>query len=122
MAWGLVNWGFLTWLPIGLSGMIAMLSPYSVELYPTKLRASGGIAASSSKAGGIIGPSAIALVMTAFPGLTIPALAVAAPLLLAAATLWWNGIETSGERLEQVQEKEWRDMRRQLPVGDDITL
>jgi MFS transporter, putative metabolite:H+ symporter len=110
-------------LLIGLSGMIAMLSPYSVELYPTKLRASGGgVSASSSKAGGIIGPSAIALVMTAFPGLAIPALTVAVPLLLAAGTLWLNGIETSGERLEQVQEKEWRQMRGRLPAGEDVSL
>ncbi len=110
-------------LLIGLSGMISMLSPYSVELYPTKLRASGGgVSASSSKAGGIIGPSAIALVMTAFPGLAIPALTVAVPLLLAAGTLWLNGIETSGERLEQVQEKEWRQIRGRLPAGEDVSL
>jgi MFS transporter, putative metabolite:H+ symporter len=106
-------------LLIGLSGMIAMLSPYSVELYPTKLRASGGgVSAGSSKAAGIFGPSAIALVMTAFPGLAIPALAVAAPLLLAAAALWSNGIETSGERLEKVQEEEWLNFRRRESLGD----
>jgi putative MFS transporter len=95
-------------LLVGLSGMIAMLSPYSADLYPTKLRASGGgVAASSSKSGGIIGPPAIAQLMTIFQGLAIPALAVAVPLLLAAAVLWLNGMETSGERLEELQEKEW---------------
>lgn len=93
-------------LLIGLSGMIAMLSPYSVELYPTKLRASGGgVAASSSKAGGIVGPSAVALVMGAFPGLAIPALSLAAPLVLAAIALWVGGKETSGKRLEELQEE-----------------
>jgi MFS transporter, putative metabolite:H+ symporter len=92
-------------LLIGLSGMIAMLSPYSVELYPTKLRASGGgVTASSSKVGGVVGPSAVALIMTAFPGLAIPALLLAAPLLLAAGVLWLNGKETSGKRLEELQE------------------
>lgn len=92
-------------LLIGLSGMIAMLSPYSVELYPTKLRASGGgVTASSSKVGGVVGPSAVALIMTAFPGLAIPALVLAAPLLLAAGVLWMNGKETSGKRLEELQE------------------
>lgn len=92
-------------LLIGLSGMIAMLSPYSVELYPTKLRASGGgVTASSSKVGGVVGPSAVALIMSAFPGLTIPALSLATPLLLAAAALWLTGKETSGKRLEELQE------------------
>jgi putative MFS transporter len=92
-------------LLIGLGGMIAMLLPYSAELYPTKLRASGGgVTASSSKVGGVVGPSAVALIMTAFPGLAIPALSLAAPLLLAAVALWINGKETSGKRLEELQE------------------
>jgi len=92
-------------LLIGLGGMIAMLLPYSAELYPTKLRASGGgVTASSSKVGGIVGPSAVALIMTASPGLAIPALSLAAPLLLAAAALFMTGKETSGKRLEELQE------------------
>jgi hypothetical protein len=45
----------------------------------------------------------VALIMTAFPGLAVPALAVAAPLLLASVTLWFNGKETSGKRLEELQ-------------------
>src|SRR6185437_461311 len=62
-------------LLIGLSGMIAMLTPYSVELYPTGFRATGGgLTASSSKVGGVVGPSLIAFILTAFPGLTVPAL------------------------------------------------
>jgi len=89
------------------SGMIAMLSPYSVELYPTRLRASGGgVAASSSKIGGVFGPSAVALIMSACPSLTIPVLALVAPLLLAATALWFNGKETSGKRLEDLQQTE----------------
>jgi putative MFS transporter len=92
-------------LLVGLSGMIAMLSPYSVELYPTKLRATGGgVVASSSKAGGIIGPSSVAFILTAFPGLTVPALTLAVPLLIAAITLGINGRETSGRRLEEIHE------------------
>jgi putative MFS transporter len=89
-----------------LSGMIAMLSPYAADLYPTKLRASGGgVSASSSKAGGIIGPFAIARVLTLFPGLAVPALSVAVPLLLAAGVLFFNGRETSGKPLEELQER-----------------
>ena len=96
---------FLTiMLLFGLGGMIAMLSPYSVELYPTRLRATGGgVVASSSKVGGVIGPSAIALVLTAFPGLAVPALLVAAPLVAAAGILWVVGKETSGKSLEQIR-------------------
>src|SRR5262249_10070054 len=84
-------------------GMIAMLSPYSVELYPTRLRATGGgVSASSSKAGGIIGPPSVALILTAFPGLMIPALSLAVPLVIAAIALWINGKETSGRSLEEI--------------------
>lgn len=91
-------------LLIGLSGMIAMLSPYSAELYPTKLRATGtGVTASSSKFGGVVGPAAVACILSAFPGLAVPALSLTAPLLVAAITLWLNGRETSGKRLEEIQ-------------------
>ncbi len=101
-------------LLVCLSGMIAMLSPYAADLYPTKLRASGGgVSAGSSKAGGVIGPFAIARIMTIFPGLAIPAIAVALPLLLAATALFFNGMETSGERLEELQEKEWLALERE---------
>jgi putative MFS transporter len=91
-------------LLFGLGGMISMLSPYSVELYPTKLRATGGgLVASSSKVGGVIGPSAVAGVLFFFPGLAVPSLLVAAPLVIAAAILWLKGKETSGKRLEEIQ-------------------
>lgn len=88
----------------GLSGMIAMLSPYSAELYPTKLRATGtGLSASSSKVGGIVGPPAVACILSAFPGLMVPAVCLAVPLLIAAVALWVNGRETSGKGLEEIQ-------------------
>jgi putative MFS transporter len=91
-------------LLIGLSGMIAMLSPYSAELYPTQLRATGtGVTASSSKVGGVVGPSAVACILSAAPGLAVPALCLTVPLLAAAAALWYNGRETSGKRLEDIQ-------------------
>ena len=91
-------------LLFGLSGMISMLSPYSVELYPTKLRATGGgVVASSSKVGGGIGPSAVALILTIFPGLAVPSLLVAAPLVIAAVVLWLKGKETAGKRLEEIR-------------------
>ena len=92
-------------LLVGLSGMISMLPPYSVELYPTKLRATGGgLTASSSKLGGVLGPRAVAVIVTAFPGFVVPALSLAIPLLIAAVALWINGRETSGRRLEEIHE------------------
>jgi putative MFS transporter len=91
-------------LLIGQSGMIAMLSPYSVELYPTKLRASGaGVAAGSSKAGGIVGSLLFVRLMTAFSGLAVPVFTLAALLLVAGFALLVNGKETSGKRLEELQ-------------------
>jgi putative MFS transporter len=93
-------------LLIGLSGMIAMLSPYSAELYPTRLRATGtGVSAGSSKVGGVVGPPAVAFILSACPGLAVPALALAVPLLVAAAALWINGRETSGRGLDEIQKE-----------------
>lgn len=92
-------------LLVGLSGMISMLPPYGVELYPTRLRATGGgLTAGSTKFGGVIGPSIVGVILTAFPGFIIPALSFAAPLLLAAITLWLNGRETSGRTLEEIHQ------------------
>ncbi len=92
-------------LLVGLSGMISMLPPYSVELYPTKLRATGGgLTAGSSKLGGVLGPQIIAMILISFPGFMVPAIAVAVPLLIAAVALWVNGRETSGRRLEEIHE------------------
>jgi putative MFS transporter len=97
--------GLAVALLVGLSGMIAMLPPYSVELYPTKLRATGGgLTASSTKIGGVVGPRAAAVILTIFPGLLVPALSLVVPLLFAAAALWMNGKETSGRRLEEIHE------------------
>jgi len=90
-------------LLFGLGGMISMLSPYSVELYPTKLRATGGgVVASSSKVGGVVGPSSVAFILTIFPGLAVPSLMMAAPLVVAAIILWFKGRETTGKRLEDI--------------------
>ena len=92
-------------LLVGLSGMISMLPPYSVELYPTKLRATGGgLTASSSKLGGVLGPRAVAGILVIFPGFFVPAMTLAVPLLIAAVALWFNGRETSGRRLEDIHE------------------
>jgi len=85
-------------------GVIAMLSPYAVEIYPTRLRGrASGLAAASSKAGGVIGPPLVIAVMAVGPGLPAVALATAAPMVLAATVLARYGIETRGRSLEELE-------------------
>jgi len=101
------NQGLLVLLIVGLlvssGGVISTLAPYSTEVYPTSLRGKGaGMAAASSKVGGILGPWLVASVVGLWPGLTVPALLVAAPISVAALILAMNGIETRGRRLEEI--------------------
>jgi putative MFS transporter len=78
------------------AGMIAMLSPYSTEQYPTALRATGsGVAAAASKVGGLAGP----LLLGVAPVLGTMALIVAVPLVAATAVLFVTGLETAGQPL-----------------------
>jgi putative MFS transporter len=84
------------------SGMTSVLSPYSAEVYPTRLRATGsGLAAGSGKFGGMAGQGANIAHLA--PGLGASGLIVAAPVLLAVLLLAGVGIETRGRRLEEIQ-------------------
>lgn len=77
-------------------GMIAMLSPYSTELYPTSLRASGsGVAAASSKIGGLVGP----MLLSSAPHAPTAALLTALPVAAAIGAMFLVGVETSGRPL-----------------------
>lgn len=88
---------------VGSGGVIAMLSPYTAEVYPTALRGSGsGIAAASSKVGGILAPVVAAMVVTRSGGFTQLALAVSAPIIASAVILLITGIETRDRALEEV--------------------
>jgi MFS transporter, putative metabolite:H+ symporter len=98
--------GILTFLVICLLvsmwAVISVLSPYSAEVYPTKIRASGaGVAAGASKLGGVM-----ALVMAALaispPSVSGSAILVAIPCALAAVVIAVKGIETRGRRLEEI--------------------
>jgi MFS transporter, putative metabolite:H+ symporter len=83
------------------SGMTAMLSPYSAEVYPTRLRSTGsGLAAGSGKFGGILGQGAAVAHLA--PSLALSSLIVAAPVLFSIAVLAAVGIETRGRRLEDI--------------------
>jgi putative MFS transporter len=88
----------------GSTGIIAMLSPYTAEVYPTEVRGMGsGFAAACSKAGGMFGPPLVASVLATFPGFTAVALLVAAPMSVATLVVALAGIETRGRKLEDIQ-------------------
>jgi len=95
--------GLVILLLISSGGVISMLSPYTAEVYPTDLRGTGsGLAAGSSKLGGILGPPVAAGVLVLAPGFAAPALVMAAPIALAAVVLGTKGIETRGRALEEL--------------------
>jgi MFS transporter, putative metabolite:H+ symporter len=85
-------------------GVIAMLSPYTAEVYPTRLRGTGsGVSAGSSKLGGLIGgiASVTGLIGVA-SGMMRPAILVSIPMVLAAVLVALRGVETRGRRLEEL--------------------
>ncbi|MGH3740212.1 MAG: MFS transporter [Micromonosporaceae bacterium] len=77
-------------LVLALSAVNAMLLPYSAEIYPTALRATGsGFAAAATKAGGVAGPFVMLLMLRFTTGVWVIVLsaAVLAALSLVAALL-----------------------------------
>jgi putative MFS transporter len=83
----------------GTAGMIAMLAPYAAEVYPTTLRATGsGVAAASSKVGGMLGP----LLLTTAPRIGTLAFVSAVPVAAGAYALWRTGVETAGRPLVEI--------------------
>lgn len=97
------------------SAMIAMLSPYSTEQYPTTLRATGsGLAAAASKMGGMTGP----LLLSSAPVLGTAAGVAALPLVIAIVVVFYTGIETAGQPLPESDPVEERDDRAGLPLAD----
>lgn len=91
----------LTVLLIGAGGMIAMLSPYAAEIYPTALRGTGsGMVAAASKAGGLAGP----LIVAVSPSMATLAVVGMVPVALAAFAIWRTGIETAAQPLVEAVE------------------
>lgn len=89
-------------LLISASSVIAMLIPYAAEIYPVHLRGTGaGIVAASSKAGGILG--AAAGVLGILDHIALSATIIALPLALFGFLLLRSGIDTRGQRLEDIQ-------------------
>jgi putative MFS transporter len=85
-------------------GVMAMLSPYTAEVFPTRLRGTGsGLSAGSTKLGGLFGGIAtVTGVIAVASGLTRPVLLVSIPMAIAAALVWRYGLETRGRRLEEL--------------------
>ncbi len=86
----------------GISGVVAVLSVYSSEVYPTRVRSRGtGFAAGASKAGGV---AIIALVVAgvATPSISTVAMIGAVPMALAALLMLSFGVETRKRGLEDI--------------------
>ena len=86
----------------GISSVVAVLSVYSAEIYPTRIRSRGtGFAAGASKFGGV---AIISLVVfgVATPSISTVALIGAIPMTLAVVLIAMFGIETRQRRLEDI--------------------
>lgn len=103
----LVSIVLLVLLITGTSGIIAVLSPYTAEVYPTSHRGAGsGLAAACTKVGGMFGPPLMALLLTFVPGARLIALVAAVPMGLATIAIARRGMETHGRDLEELQPEE----------------
>ncbi|MGZ3483446.1 MAG: MFS transporter [Gemmatimonadaceae bacterium] len=90
-------------MPIwGISSVIAVLSAYSAEIFPTRLRSRGsGLAAGISKAAGVV-IIALVAVSVAAPSIADTALMGALPMALAAVAVALFGPETRNRQLEEI--------------------
>ena len=90
-------------MPIwGLSSVVAVLSAYSAEIFPTRLRSRGsGLAAGVSKAGGVLIIALVAIAVTP-PSIAGTALIGALPMALAALAVAFFGVETRKRQLEEI--------------------
>jgi putative MFS transporter len=91
----------------GISSVVAVLSVYSSEIYPTRIRSRGtGFAAGASKTGGV---AMIALVVfgIAAPSIATVALIGAVPMTLSVFLVFFFGIETRKRRLEEITADEF---------------
>ncbi len=90
-------------MPIwGISSVVAVLSAYSTEIFPTRLRSRGsGLAAGFSKAGGVVIIALVAIAV-APPSIADTALIGALPMALAAVAVALFGPETHKRQLEEI--------------------
>jgi putative MFS transporter len=90
-------------MPIwGISSVLAVLSSYAAEIYPTQVRSRGsGLIAGFSKAGGVLIIASVAIGL-APPSIAGTATIGAVPLVLAATAAAVFGIDTRQRRLEEI--------------------
>ena len=92
----------VVFLLVALWGAIAVLAPYSTEVYPTALRGRGaGLAAGASKLGGVLALG-IAVLGIAPPALGGAAVIAGGAMLIAGGAIGSAGIETRDRRLEEI--------------------
>lgn len=96
--------GLLALLYGATGGVIAMLSPYTAEVYPTRYRGTGsGLSAGSSKLGGLIaGVGSVTGLLAVSGNILRPALIVSIPMAAAVLIVAARGLETRGRRLEEL--------------------
>ncbi len=88
-------------LLVSSSGVITVLLPYSAEVFPNHIRATGsGWAAGNSKLGGVVALGAALAGLV--PGISAAAAIVAVPTLFSALLMAHGGVETRGRRLEEI--------------------
>ena len=86
----------------GISSVVAVLSVYSAEIYPTGIRSRGtGYAAGASKAGGVAIIASTAMGFAA-PSIASIALVGAVAMTLSAVLAFARGVETRKLRLEEI--------------------
>jgi len=94
--------GLVVVLLAGTSGMLAMLTPYSSEVYPTRIRARGaGLAGMCGRGGGLLGVGVV-LAGIAPPSLSGAARLGTVPIGLAVLAVARYGVETRRRRLEDI--------------------
>jgi len=99
----------------GISAVVAVLSVYSAEIYPTRVRSRGaGFAAGASKAGGVAIIGLVAFGITT-PSIAKVALIGAIPMTIAVILIAIFGIETRQRRLEDITAEELKVTGRSLP-------
>jgi putative MFS transporter len=76
----------------GTAGVIALIGPYTAEIYPLAIRGTaGGWAAAVGKSGGAFGPPLVALVLSVPGGMRTAAVFVALPVALAGTAVALRG-------------------------------
>jgi putative MFS transporter len=104
----------------GINSLVAVLSVYSAEIYPTRVRSRGtGLAAGASKAGGVLIIALVALGIAA-PSIAGVALIAAVPLTAALFATAVYGIETRKRGLEEITAEEFRLSSPPVPLSPSL--